>query len=245
MPVFRLAGVIFRMRGIPVGKLDLILVEAESFHHRQGEIDAGFHFAFDLRGHAENVRVVLGEAAHAQQAVQHAGALVAIDGAELGEAHGQLAITAQFRFVNENVARAIHRLELVVGLLDFDRAEHILAVKIGVAAGLPQIEQHDVRRVDQLVAAPQQFVAQPVFHELADQAALGMPEDQARAGLVLNAEEIELGAEFAVIAALGFFEAMQIFVEFLLREKAARRKCAGAADCLPGLSSRRRRRSST
>jgi len=32
-----------------------------------------------------------------------------------------------------------------------------------------------------------------------------MPENQAGAGFFLNAEKIEFGAEFAMIAALGFF----------------------------------------
>ena len=159
------------MRRVPVGKLDHVLAEAERLHHGESEIDARFDLGFDLLRHAENVRVVLREAAHAQQAVQHARALVAIDGAEFGQAHRKLAIAAQARFVNQDVAGAIHRLELVVGLFDLDRAEHILAIKIGVAAGLPQIQAHDVRRKDQVVAAAQQFIAQPVFHQLADQAA--------------------------------------------------------------------------
>ena len=48
MPFFGLAGVIFGMRGVPVRELDLEFVEAEILHDREGEIDAGFHFAFDL-----------------------------------------------------------------------------------------------------------------------------------------------------------------------------------------------------
>ena len=77
-----------------------------------------------------------------------------------------------------------------------------------------------MRREDEIVAASQELIAQPVFHQFANQAALGMPENQAGAGFVLNAEEIELDAQLAMIAALGFFEAMEIFVEFGLREKA-------------------------
>ena len=105
------------------------------------------------------MRIILGESAHAQEAMQYARAFVPIHSAKLGQAHRQLAITAQARLVNQDVARAIHRLQLIVGLFDLDRAEHILAVKIGVPAGLPQIQAHDVRRVDQIVAAAQQFVA--------------------------------------------------------------------------------------
>ena len=48
----------------------------------------------------------------------------------------------------------------------------------------------------------------------------GMPENQARPGFVLNAEKIELRAELAMVAALGFFELVQIFVEFLLLDEA-------------------------
>ena len=87
MPVFGLAGVIFRMLGIPIGKFDFEFVEAEIFHHGESEIDASFDFGFDLLRSAENVGVVLGEAADAQQAVEHAAALVAINGAEFRQAH--------------------------------------------------------------------------------------------------------------------------------------------------------------
>ena len=47
-----------------------------------------------------------------------------------------------------------------------------------------------------------------------------MPEDQPRPGFVLNAEKIELRSQPPVIAPLGLFQAVQIFVEFRLREKA-------------------------
>src|SRR5271163_483711 len=94
-PVFGLALVIFGMGGVPVGEFDFELVEAEIFHDGQGELEAGFHFALDLRRHAEDVGVVLGEAADAEQAVENAAAFIAIDGAEFGEANGKLAITVQ------------------------------------------------------------------------------------------------------------------------------------------------------
>src|SRR5580692_2495766 len=69
LPVFGLASVIFRMSGIPIGKLHFEFVEAEIFHYGEGEVDTGFHFAFDLRGSTENVGVVLRETADAEQAV--------------------------------------------------------------------------------------------------------------------------------------------------------------------------------
>ena len=41
---------------------------------------------------------------------------------------------------------------------------------------------------------------------LRTRAALGMEEDQARAGQFLNAEQIEFLAQLAMVALLGFFE---------------------------------------
>ena len=45
-----------------------------------------------------------------------------------------------------------------------------------------------------------------------------MEKDQPRPGKLLNAEEIEFLAELAVIALLGLFEFVQVFVEFLFCE---------------------------
>ncbi len=76
--------------------------------------------------------------------------------------------------------------------------------------------------VDEVVAALEQLVAQPAFHDGANQAALGVPENEACAGFFLNAEEVEFRAELAVIAALGFLDAMQMRVQLFLREESHR-----------------------
>src|SRR5216683_3035017 len=219
VPVFGLAGVILRMRGVPVGELDFEFVEAKIFHDGVGEIDAGLDFRFDLRRHAENVRVVLRESADAEQAMKHATSFVAIDSAKFSEAHGKIAVTAELRFIDEDVARAVHGLELVVGLFDLDGAKHAFFVEICVAAGFPEVEAHDVRGKDEVVAALEQFVAEPVLDNLSNEAALGMPEDETGAGFLLNAEEVELDTELAVVAALGFFKTVQMFVQLFLREE--------------------------
>ena len=65
-----------------------------------------------------------------------------------------------------------------------------------------------MRRVDEVVAALEKFIAEPVFDDFADEATFGMPENEAGAGFFLNAKEVKLCAEFAMIAALGFFEAI-------------------------------------
>ena len=59
------------------------------------EVEHAHDLGVELVGAAEEVGVVLGEAAHPHQAVQHARALEAVDGAELRVAERQLAVAAQ------------------------------------------------------------------------------------------------------------------------------------------------------
>ena len=53
-----------------------------------------------------------------------------------------------------------------------------------------------------------------------------MPEDEACAGELLNAEEVELLAQDAMVAARGFFEAGEVGIEIFLGEE------GGAVDAL-------------
>ena len=88
-----------------------------------------------------------------------------------------------------------------------------------VAADLPQFTLHDVGSIHKQVAAAQTLLAHPVFHHLAHHGALGMPEDETGACEFLNAEEIELLAEQAMVALGRFFETREVSVEVLLREE--------------------------
>ena len=92
VPLFVGAEKTFLVVGIPSGKLGLKFVESESLQHREGKLHAAYDFVFDLFGSAEDVSVVLSEAADAQQAMHHSGAFVAIDRAHFAEADGQIAI---------------------------------------------------------------------------------------------------------------------------------------------------------
>ena len=69
------------------------------------------HLVGDLVLGAEDVRVVLGEAAHAHEAVQRAVRLVAVAGAELGQAERQVAVGLDALVEDLHVAGAVHRLE--------------------------------------------------------------------------------------------------------------------------------------
>jgi hypothetical protein len=143
-PVFLLAHELAGLAGVPGGKLDAVFGEAEGLQDGFGEVDAGVHLVFDLVGSAEDVGVVLGEAADAQQAVHGAGALVAVDVAELGVADGQVAVTLGRVLVDEDVAGAVHGLEAVFGVVELHGGVHVAGVEAFVAGDLPQLAAHDV-----------------------------------------------------------------------------------------------------
>ena len=77
----------------------------------QHEIEIILQFAFHLIGSAEDVRIVLRETADAEEAVEDAGALVPIDGAELADAQRKVAVRVDLRLKDLDVARAVHRLD--------------------------------------------------------------------------------------------------------------------------------------
>ncbi len=99
----------------------------------------------------------------------------------------------------------IHGLQAVFRVVELHAGEHVFGVVAQVAGGSPQIRAHNVRRVDQIVAARQVLVAHPVFDDLAHARALGVEEDEPGAGEFLNAEEVELLSQLAVVTLLGLF----------------------------------------
>ncbi len=211
---------------VPGGKLDLVLVETEVAQHVERELHTAGNLVLDLVAGTENVRVVLGKAADAQQPVHDSGALVTIDGAQLAQPHRQIAIRAQRVHVNQDVPRAVHGLEAVVGVVELHRGKHVLLVEALVPGDLPQVHAHHVRRIDERIPATQVLVAHPVLHRLADDAALGMPENQPRPGQFLDGEQVELLAQYAVVALLRLLDLLQVLVEVFLAEE------RGAVDAL-------------
>src|ERR1035437_5950382 len=214
-PLLGRAVVFAALAAVPGGKFGVVLFEAVRGQDIEGELEAIHYFVFNLVRGAEDVRVVLREAADAEEYVEHAGALVAVDGAELAKPHREVAVAALAVGIDQDVERAVHRPELVIGVVQLNGREHVLRVEIGVAGSLPQVEARDVGGVDQGVAALQVLIAHPVFELFADDAALGMEEDESGTGEFLDAEEGELLAELAVVALLGLFHLFEVGVEFL------------------------------
>jgi hypothetical protein len=103
-------------------------VEAERRDEADRFVGGLLVLALQLVGRAEEVRVVLREAAHAREAVQRAAAFEAVDGAELGVAQRQIAVRAPFAAIDQDVPGAVHRFEPEALTLDFERPEHAVRV---------------------------------------------------------------------------------------------------------------------
>ncbi len=162
------------------------------------------------------MRIILGEAAHAHDAVQRAGGLVAVTRAEFGQPERQVTVGMQAGIENLHVTGAVHRLDRVVAV--FRRGgEHVVAVVLPVAGLLPQAAVHHGRRPHFLVAVLDELLPHVLLDLLPHDPALGVPERHARR-LVLHVEEIEQPGELAVIALLRLFQTVQVGIEvFLLR----------------------------
>ena len=95
------------------------------------------HHALDLLLHLvgghEDVGVVLGEAAHPEQAVEGAGHLVPVDQTQLGHAEGQVPVGVGLILIHQHAAGAVHGLDGVVLPVD-DGGVHVVLVVVPVAA---------------------------------------------------------------------------------------------------------------
>ena len=75
------------------------------------EVQATADFLLELLGAAEDVRVVLVEAADAREAREAARGLVAVERGEVGEAQREVPVATQLRREDQAVRGTIHRLQ--------------------------------------------------------------------------------------------------------------------------------------
>ena len=208
------------------GEVGLDVREAEALPHVEREPQDLEDLVLHLLGGAEYVRVILREAAHAQEPVQDPALLVAVDGAELRPPKRQVAVGADLRLVDHDVERAVHRLDVKILPVYVHRRVHPLAVEIEVTRGFPEGRAAYVRRIEYVVAVLEVLVLPERLDRVADARAPWVPEHEAGAVLVHRREEVELGAELPVVALACLLEHREVGAELLLRAE------GGAIDAL-------------
>ena len=110
IPLLGVAGEFFAV-GVAEADAHAVVGHAEGREDGFDEGEAALDFLRDLVGRAEEVGIILSEAADAGHAVEFAGLFPAVNGAEFGESDGQVAVAVGLRVEDLDVVRAVHGLE--------------------------------------------------------------------------------------------------------------------------------------
>jgi hypothetical protein len=179
-----------------------------------GQLDEPRRLVDDLVLAAEDVGVVLHEAAHPHQPVQAARRLIPVTRPELGHAERQLAVRPLALIEDLHVARAVHRLEGQLLALDRLAHEHVGPVFFPVPGRLPEFSVQHLGRLDLDVARGVQPAAHVGLDDPPQYPALGVPEDHA-AAFLLHVEQVHRPSQLAVVALLRLLDARQVRVQVL------------------------------
>ena len=154
--------------------------------------------------------IVLGKFAHPHQPHERAGSFITVYHTEFGHTQRQVAVRFNSLLVNQQTARAVHRLNAKLFVVFGFARIVVSAVFIPVAGSLPQAAVHNARRCNFDIAVV--FLAfAHIFDQLTvDFVAFVMPENRTRGIFRFKMEQIHFFAELAVIAFFGFFQHFQI-----------------------------------
>src|SRR3954451_5437711 len=141
---------------------------------------------------------------------RRASRLWALREAGLGVADRQVAVRAALVLVYLHVRRAVHGLEAHRPALDV-REVHVVAVHRPMARLLPQLDVVEDRRLDLAVVAARVLLAPEGRQLVPDRHPVRLPER--RAGRqVAELEELELRAQFAMVAGARLLEQLQVLL---------------------------------
>ena len=222
-PVRVAADAFFR----PRGQFDGIF-EAQRVHHVRHQVDDALDLVVHLVRPADEVRIILSELPHPGQAVQDAGLLVTHHRPQLEKAQGQIPVAPDLGLVYQHVGQAVHGLDAVALLVHLGEV-HVFAIIFVVPGTLPKLGLEDLRTDDDLISAPQVFLAFEILEDRPQERALGVPDDHARAGFLVDGEQIQVLAQPSVVPLFGLFQEGQIGLKFFLAE------ISGAVDALEHL----------
>ena len=103
---------------------------------------------------------------------------------------------------------AVHGLWAVRATLHVQGPEHALLEVLEVPGDLEDPLAHDVWRVHQVVAVPEDQLLLEALDLAPNDGALGVPEDQAGPDAGVGREEVQLTPEYAVVPLLGLLETL-------------------------------------
>ena len=169
---------------------------------------------FDLRRRQEQMCIILREIADTEQAVKLTGFLMTMHETELTKAQRQITIAVLMRLINQHAARAVHRLDRIIFIVNL-REVHVLRIMSPMTGLFPKFAVHDHRGHDFLIAITTMHFTPVIDEFIADDHAIRMEERESRTFL-MQAEKIELFAQFTMIAFLGFLQHLKVLVQVSL-----------------------------
>ena len=202
--------------GVAGGQLKVEVSHAEVLKQAQHELQQVTHLVRCLLLRHIRVGVVLANHAHAGQALQHAGLLVTVHGAELEETQRQLTVRAATRTVNLVVHRAVHGLQTVMTVIQLHGREHAVRIVRKVTGSVEQVFLRNVRGADVLETLLNVAGTHVVFHLALNHAALRVNHRQAGTNVLREGEQIQLTAQATVVAALRLSDALLVRHQLVL-----------------------------
>ena len=178
-------------------------------------------------GH-EDVGIVLGEAADAEQPVEGAGELMAVHHAQFAHSQRQIPVGVGLGLVHQHAAGAVHGFDGIVLPVD-EGGVHVLLIVEPVAGSLPQLAVKDHGSGNLHIAVALVDLTPVVDQGVFQHHALGQEEGEAGA-FVGEHEQAQLLAQLPVIPALGLLDPLQIGVQLVLLGE------GHAVDALEGLA---------
>ncbi len=156
-----------------------VLVDSENLEVLQVHLVHRAKLLLKLVLRAVNMRVVHLHGTHTHEAEKLAALLVAIAGAVLGEAQGQVAIAALHGSEELVMVRAVHRLEVILYgipallLAELHRRKHRVGVVRQVAAAFVHALARNVRRAHALIPGGELRLLGEALQLLDEHGALG------------------------------------------------------------------------
>ncbi|MNI62408.1 hypothetical protein D3C73_1177290 [compost metagenome] len=176
-------------------------------------------FRLDLLRQDEQVRVVLAEGADPHHSAKRSRQLMPVHLAEFGQPDRQLPVGAQLVFVNQHMARTVHRLQRVLAVVHVGKI-HIVLEMIPVSGLLPEPVVHHQGCADFVIAPLELQLPGEILQLVPDRHAALEIEGHSRR-LFGEHEQLQLFAELAVIALLRLFQIAEMLLQHTFIRKSS------------------------
>ena len=194
-----------------------ILLHVEERKVLQIEVDDPHELLLKLIFGAVDVGVIHLHRAHAHQAKEFAAIFVAVAGAILGQAHGQIAITARAAGKDLVMEGAVHRLDIVLRApIQLHWRVHAVAVIGQVTAAYEEIFLGEMGRAHLLIAGGVLHIPGQLLQLLDNDRAIWQPQGQPRPDLLVEDKNVQFTPQLAMVALFGLFQHLQVGVEIFL-----------------------------